>query len=105
MLAGISSCRPHLQAGLRNEFSGGELVDCTKAAEGHEDEVRKALTLFTLLTSSPHLAPPQVLKALTLLMYLGTVKHLSQELSTTLQVVLRLSGSIEMETLQTEDSA
>ena len=68
-------------------------------------EVRKALTLFTLLTSSPHLAPPQVLKALTLLMYLGTVKHLSQELSTTLQVFLRLSGSKEMETLQTEDSA
>ena len=31
-----------------------------------------------------------MLKALTLLMYLGTVKHLSQELSTTLQVAADL---------------
>ena len=38
----------HLQAGLRNEFSGGELVDCAKAAQGHEDEVREALTHLTL---------------------------------------------------------
>ena len=54
-----------LQAGFKNEFTTCSVVNTPAAMEGHEDELVKTLTL---------------------LMYLGTVKHLSQELSSSLQV-------------------
>ena len=61
------------QAGFKNEFTTCSVVNTSAAMEGHEDELVKALTL---------------------LMYLGTVKHLSQELSSSLQVGLVASQSV-----------
>ena len=61
------------QAGFKNEFTTCSVVDTAAAMGGHEDELVKTLTL---------------------LMYLGTVKHLSQELSSSLQVGLGPSVTI-----------
>ena len=55
---------------MKNEFTTCLVVNTAAAMEGHEDELVKALTL---------------------LMYLGTVKHLSQELSSSLQVGLKVT--------------
>ena len=53
------------QAGLRKEFPNCSVVSCSKAMEGHEDEMTKVLTL---------------------LMYLGSVKHQDPHLINSLQV-------------------
>ena len=53
-----------LEAGFKEEFTACSVVNMAGAMEGHEDELVKTLTL---------------------LMYLGAVKHLSQELSSSLQ--------------------
>ena len=52
-----------LEAGFQEEFTACSVVNMAGAMEGHEDELVKTLTL---------------------LMYLGAVKHLSQELSSSL---------------------
>ena len=56
---------------MKNEFTTCSVVNTAAAMEGHEDELVKALTL---------------------LMYLGTVKHLSQELSSSLQVGFKVKS-------------
>ena len=53
-----------LEAGFQEEFTACSVVNMAGAMEGHEDELVKTLIL---------------------LMYLGAVKHLSQELSSSLQ--------------------
>ena len=55
-----------LEAGFQEEFTVCSVVNMAGAMEGHEDELVKTLTL---------------------LMYLGAVKHLSQELSSSLQAI------------------
>ena len=55
-----------LEAGFQEEFTACSVVNMAGAMEGHEDELVKTLTL---------------------LMYLGAVKHLSQELSSSLQAI------------------
>ena len=53
-----------LEAGFKEEFTSCSVVNMACAMEGHEDELVKTLTL---------------------LKYLGAVKHFSQELSSSLQ--------------------
>ena len=55
-----------LEAGFKEKFTSCSVVNMGGAMEGHEDELVKTLTL---------------------LMYLGAVKHLSQELSSSLQAI------------------
>ena len=55
-----------LEAGFQEEFTACSVVNMAGAMEGHEDELVKTLTL---------------------LMYLGAVKHLGQELSSSLQAI------------------
>ena len=55
-----------LEAGFQEEFTACSVVNMAGAMEGHEDELVKTLTL---------------------LKYLGAVKHFSQELSSSLQAI------------------
>ena len=55
-----------LEAGFKEEFTSCSVVNMACAMEGHEDELVKTLTL---------------------LKYLGAVKHFSQELSSSLQAI------------------
>ena len=55
-----------LEAGFKEKFTSCSVVNMASAMEGHEDELVKKLTL---------------------LMYLGAVKHLGQELSSSLQAI------------------
>ena len=57
---------------MRKEFPNCEVVSCRKAMEGHEDEMTKVLTL---------------------LMYLGSVKHQDPDLYDSLQVMTSLNNS------------
>ena len=60
----VSETFQQLEAGLRKEFPFGSVVRITDAQHGHEEELVKVLTL---------------------LMYLAAVKHLNPDLSATLQ--------------------
>ena len=71
----VSETFQQLEAGLRNEFPFGSVVRMNDARGGHEEELVKVMTL---------------------LMYLAAVKHLNPQLSATLQDSKLFSKEVQL---------